>query len=71
VLVVLSRLRTVGKSILIHLCITLATALTIFAAAADRTEDPSVCTAVAVLLHLTLLMAFCWMLMEGLDIRQL
>eukprot|EP00051_Salpingoeca_urceolata_P012953 m.161611 g.161611 ORF g.161611 m.161611 type:complete len:2053 (-) comp17651_c0_seq3:286-6444(-) len=59
------KIRTVPKQILMHLCINLAIALTVFVFGIDETDDADFCTAIGIVLHFFLLASFLWMLVEG------
>uniref|UniRef100_A0A0R3RJM4 Latrophilin Cirl n=1 Tax=Elaeophora elaphi TaxID=1147741 RepID=A0A0R3RJM4_9BILA len=48
-----------------NLCFCLLLAELIFVIGIDRTENKTICRAVAVILHYLFLAAFCWMLLEG------
>uniref|UniRef100_A0A914VSK4 Uncharacterized protein n=1 Tax=Plectus sambesii TaxID=2011161 RepID=A0A914VSK4_9BILA len=48
-----------------NLCICLLLAELVFVIGIDRTENATVCSAIAVALHYLFLAAFCWMLLEG------
>ncbi|VIO94192.1 Uncharacterized protein BM_BM1739 [Brugia malayi] len=48
-----------------NLCFCLLLAELVFVTSIDRTENRTICRAVAVILHYFFLSAFCWMLLEG------
>lgn len=65
VLAVFKRERTVGESIIMHLAGNLAVAFVVYVFGVEATNDTGTCTAMAVLLHFFVLVAFAWMLADS------
>ncbi|EGD74676.1 hypothetical protein PTSG_06041 [Salpingoeca rosetta] len=66
-----SALRTLGRIIIMHLCLNLAAAMLLLVFGADRTSNKDVCTGIAIALHYFLLTSFLWMLMEGINLYKM
>ncbi|XP_077183479.1 adhesion G protein-coupled receptor E5 isoform X2 [Paroedura picta] len=61
-------IRGIRTTIHLHLCLALFAAHTIFLVGAENTANKTACAIVAGLLHYFFLSAFCWMLLEGVEL---
>ncbi|XP_054859977.1 adhesion G protein-coupled receptor E5-like isoform X1 [Eublepharis macularius] len=61
-------IRGIRTTIHLHLCLTLFAAHVIFLVGAGNTVNKTACAIVAGLLHYFFLSAFCWMLLEGVEL---
>ncbi|EGD75306.1 hypothetical protein PTSG_06956 [Salpingoeca rosetta] len=63
------KLRTLGRVVIMHLCITLAVAMVLLVFGVHGSHDANRCVAVTTSLHFFLLSAFAWMLIEGVHLH--
>ncbi|XP_067676332.1 adhesion G protein-coupled receptor B1-like [Haliotis asinina] len=62
--------RSSKSVILVNLCMALTLAYGVFLAGVERTENKVICTAVAAILHYLLLVVFCLMFAQGIDMAR-